>query len=136
MKRLSQRIASVLLLLLVIGTTTGVQLYSHICMTCGTAEVSMQQIHSCCSETGASSASANIENDCCSSGVSYLKLDLPAWQPDHDFQVLVQHIVLDLPAANTITGQDAVLCSRYFDPPPATALDGRDHQRLYQVFLI
>lgn len=135
MKRNALNITSLLLLAVLFFTTTGFNLYSHLCTSSGFKDVSINKIESCCTRSNESSSTVIEKESCCELDNQLIKLEITTTNQK------VQNFVPDiLPVAifllqDISPQQTSVNLTHYSKdlPPPDS---GRDILLANQVFRI
>lgn len=92
---------AVFLLLLVFTTSTGLNIFTHLCSSSGYSEVSLQEVDACCANE-ADQGIAKINSDCCTTEHLLLRSDTPAvLTPPQIFETPVAVISLSLSIVQT-----------------------------------
>lgn len=76
MKRKALNITSLLLLVVLFTATTGFNLYSHLCTSSGSKDVSISKVESCCAQSNESSDVYIEKESCCELDNQLIKLEI------------------------------------------------------------
>lgn len=82
MKQVIIKTGSWIMTVLLVGVTTGITLFTHICFMTGEHKVSTNQVATCCIH-GEESASTTLTDNCCNDASQFLKFNFTASTQTH-----------------------------------------------------
>ncbi len=135
MKQKVLNITSILLLVVVFVTTSGFNLYSHLCTASGSKDISVVKIESCCDHNTETSTAVSAGESCCETSNQLIKLEVKTTA--HKAQNLLPDLkIVSIPLLQFIVPAiaDVELTQFAQDIPPPKL--GRDILLAKQVFRI
>jgi hypothetical protein len=124
------------LLLVLMVSTSGINLYTHACSSSGHFEASLHKVEACC-DPGDACMGDNLENGCCTTGFDILKLETEYTAPSSFNPELTPVAVLPVAFFSVETcNQPAISNLHNVRPPPDDGLTGRDLLHNHSVLLI